>query len=89
MIITDKNIRNKLSFIIGSEELSDNELYIIYQNLNSIFGSNLEHLNNKTVFVASKNYLKYQNFKMQYFCCGCAEFKIPINEGFIFLAIDY
>lgn len=88
MTITDKNIREKLSFIIGSEGLSDEEMFSVYQNLVSIFGPNMDSVTDRIVLV-SKNSLEYQNFKMQHFCCGCAEFKIQTNKESIFLAIDY
>ena len=87
-MVTKKNIREKLLFIKGNEELSNNELYVIYQNILPIFGSNLEHINSNTTFVVSKDVTKFNNYKSLYFCCGCSEFIIHANKDKIYLAFD-
>ncbi len=82
-------LRNKLNFIIGINELNDKEFKILHQNLISLLGTTVDSISNKKVIIVSKDSVKYELNKNIYICCGCAEFKIPIKDYYLFLAIDY
>lgn len=88
-MITKNNVREKLSFIKGQEELNDNELFAIYQNITPIFGSDLKYINSNTTLIVSKDIKKFEISKSLYFCCGCSEFIIHYNKIKIYLAFDF
>ena len=87
-MVTENNIREKLNFIKGQEELNNKELFIIYQNIVPLFGSDLKHINSNTTLIVSKDIKKFELSKSLYFCCGCSEFIIPYEKSKIYLAFD-
>ncbi len=83
-----ESLRKKMSFIIGINELNNDEIEILDKKIKLLIGSNYEQ-NKKKVIIAFKDSIKYELNKQIYICCGCAEFKIPIKRYYLFLAIDY